>query len=859
MLYMNNIGLIISGNLTGFSRFYATPNISEQYKDVRIDFDYRNFLTFLSDNEKAYVISFTPTVISVSLVTRILDSFRRPGVLVVTLLIPRHMKVEAAINAQHTYALYQLLNQINDKFYEKNFVNGMVNQNAAVLMQDYYTDILQNYILISDPTQRDINRYIDVGVTNKRLGYIRSTENDAPLYLSSICRSNYEGYHHVFITPNAPQNIDEPPIEVIYYNVLIKNNNQRLSHVQLADRIPNVRPEQGEIDIEKGYTYQQVINNEADKVKGNIVGDTIELSYNFLVEERTINFVFVEGNTPVEIREIHPTIVYPTGERYNISESYLFRGKEIYTIITIECGNTQYAVKPECKRIDVSRFRDGATYTVYVEQSINFTLYFQGSYSKPKSIVFERVGAAPIAYKNVTNQIMVSLVGGKHEDWNYTIKSEYYETIRGSLIELLRTKSIILTPKATSPSNAQSSNTQTQQVNVRKRQTDVKTTPSTNNAVQLNSVVHGKNRSSNRNHKKTLLCIAGLLLFVTLIYVVTASIVDLPPFAKDSEVVAGNIKGTDDEETAHIEESFKINILDFTNEPISSRDCFSLFLADIKVKSDIDADAISIKQEENNISYKIICLASDTTKKVKFTLAFSVYKGRNNPTEKEEFEITYANPAEFTVGKLIKNGRIDIKMNINNSDVELYYSIRQNVGKEIQADEYNKINKSIDDKINKAPRDDNYNRSFLYHLRDLFKNNVSKESAEQQSSNGKHQRYTPPMMAETEIDDILGKVEVTESQWKAIEKEYASTLTKKQKDRIAALNEMIANLRKGKRPRETGLSNSQILMLRSIFNPDDNQNKIGRYPSRLNKVNSLKEFDDELKEIGITARKNYTK
>ena len=34
---MNNIGLIISGNLTGFSRFYATPNISEQYKDVRID------------------------------------------------------------------------------------------------------------------------------------------------------------------------------------------------------------------------------------------------------------------------------------------------------------------------------------------------------------------------------------------------------------------------------------------------------------------------------------------------------------------------------------------------------------------------------------------------------------------------------------------------------------------------------------------------------------------------------------------------------------------------------------------------------------------------------------------------------
>lgn len=854
---MNNIGLIISGNLTGFSRFYATPNISEQYKDVRIDFDYRNFLTFLSDNEKAYVISFTPTVISVSLVTRILDSFRRPGVLVVTLLIPRHMKVEAAINAQHTYALYQLLNQINDKFYEKNFVNGMVNQNAAVLMQDYYTDILQNYILVSDPTQRDINRYIDVGVTNKRLGYIRSTENDAPLYLSSICRSNYEGYHHVFISPNAPQNIDEPPIEVIYYNVLIKNNNQRLSHVRLADRIPNVRPEQGEIDIEKGYTYQQVINNEADKVKGNIAGDTIELSYIFLVEERTINFVFVEGNTPVEIREIHPMIVYPTGERYNISESYIFRGKEIYTIITIECGNTQYAVKPECKRIDVSRLRDGATYTVYVEQSINFTLYFQGSYSKPKSIVFERVGSAPIAYENVTDQIMVSLVGGKHEDWNYTIKSEYYETIRGSLIELLRTKSIILTPKATSPSNAPSSNTQTHQVNVRKRQEDVKTTPSTSNAVQLNSAVHGKNRSSNRSHKKILLCIAGLLLFVTLIYVVTASIVDLPPFAKDSKVVAGDIKGAHDEETAHIEKSFKINILDFTNEPISSkRGIFPLFLANIKVKSDIDADAISIKQEENNISYKITCLASDTTKKVKFTLAFSVYKGRNNPTEKEEFEITYANPAEFTVGELIKNGSIDIKMNINNSDVELYYSICQNVDNKIPADEYNKINKSIDDKINKALRDDNYNRSFLYYLRDLFKNNVSKGSAEQQSSNGNHQKYTPPMMTETEIDDILGKVEVTESQWKTIEKEYASTLTSEQMGRIKALDEMIGALRRGDRPGWTNLSEEQGRMIRSIFDFKGNTEKIKRLKDNFKKVKSLKEFDEKAKKLGIIKRKS---
>ena len=36
---MNNLELIISGNLTGFSRFYASPGANNLFKDTKIDLD----------------------------------------------------------------------------------------------------------------------------------------------------------------------------------------------------------------------------------------------------------------------------------------------------------------------------------------------------------------------------------------------------------------------------------------------------------------------------------------------------------------------------------------------------------------------------------------------------------------------------------------------------------------------------------------------------------------------------------------------------------------------------------------------------------------------------------------------------
>lgn len=337
---MNNIGLIISGNLTGFSRFYASPNANDIYNEAKFDFDYRNFLTFLNNDDKAYAISFAPTVISVSLVTRILDSFRRPGVLVVSILLPRNKKVESAMNSQNNKALYQLLNAVHDTFREKNFVNGMVNQNAAVLMQDYYTDILSNFVLVPDGLQRPINSRIDVSSPNKRLGYVKSTEDNVPLYLSSLCRKSYESYHHVFIAENAPQNIDEEPIEVVFYSVKITNNGQRFQNVKLTDKIYNLQPEEGEIDIDKNFTYQQVVNGEAGRnIVASFAGDTIEITYRFGQEKRNIQFSFVDGGVVVPFASISPRVTLSNGEKFNIgSENWTFEGKEIYDRKTIESG-----------------------------------------------------------------------------------------------------------------------------------------------------------------------------------------------------------------------------------------------------------------------------------------------------------------------------------------------------------------------------------------------------------------------------------------------------------------------------------------------------------------------------------------
>ena len=231
---MANIDLIISGNLTGFSRFYTSATANEIYEEAKFDFDYRNYLKFLIAEDKAYAISFSARVISVSLVVRSLDSFRRPGVIVFSVLMHRKQKVISKLVPQSQTSMYDLLNEIYNKFMERNFVNGMLNQNAAVLKQDYYSDILNNYELVSNPTQRNINSTLDFLTPNKLIGYVVPEDGNIASYLETPCRHKYSRYHHVFLSDKAPANIEESAIETVLYNIFVTNNrNERAHHKEV--------------------------------------------------------------------------------------------------------------------------------------------------------------------------------------------------------------------------------------------------------------------------------------------------------------------------------------------------------------------------------------------------------------------------------------------------------------------------------------------------------------------------------------------------------------------------------------------------------------------------------------------------
>ncbi len=428
-----DISIIISGNLTGFSRFYASPNANDIYNEAKFDFDYRNFLTFINAGEKAYAISFSPKVIAVSLITRILDSFRRPGILVVTALIPRYQLVSGTLNAQDKSAIYRLLNEINEKFYEKNFLNGMVNQNPAVLMQDYYSDILRNYALVSDRMQKAINTTIEVNSPNKRIGYISASEKDIPKYLSSLMRKSYNGYHHVFFADKAPMNIDEPADEIVTYRARIENGNRNVpGEVRLTDKIPTVTPEQGERPLSNtNFTYGQVLNGEAGTdIIATIDNDTIVLTFRFPKEEKTVYFKFFEGANELPIPLIRPILVESNETSLNLSsDSFTFYGKEIYGRKTIKSGNPEYTIDPTTSVLDLQRCNNGSTVNVYVRRGWELIFNFRNA-NYPKTIILSnRYTHEQERFDNVRDSIH-QLIPGNKSEWDMEILSDYYETVK---------------------------------------------------------------------------------------------------------------------------------------------------------------------------------------------------------------------------------------------------------------------------------------------------------------------------------------------------------------------------------------------------------------------------------------------
>lgn len=406
---MNKLELIISGNLTGFSRFFVTSGANDLLKDAKIDFDYRNFVSFMEEGDKTYAVSFAPQVIALSLISRTLDSFRRPGILVVSLLLPRNTKIESINSPQNERAVYQLLNAINDKFNEKNLHNGMLNQNPIVLMQDYYTEILQNYGFLQD-YQRGVNLTIDNSTFNKNVGYVNSSEKDIVTYLNTPCRRAYEGYHSIFISPKAPQNIDEPVEELKLYNVYVNNTNQRLSNVTIDSVIQTVFPERGEIDVPdnvKNITYRQALDGQGvPYIKANMNGDTIHLAYRFEKEERQVTFKIMKGSDEVDFSLVTLVIQNDDGTYYTISSNpYIFVGKEIYKARTLKSGDDNYNFS---QPLDLSRIPNGGTIPVKILPAVSHPSNTRAVNSKPTPLV-PPVGGhketlATNAYRNIKNE-----------------------------------------------------------------------------------------------------------------------------------------------------------------------------------------------------------------------------------------------------------------------------------------------------------------------------------------------------------------------------------------------------------------------------------------------------------------------
>lgn len=438
-----NLYLIISGNLTGFSHFYASAGAKDFYEQSKIDFDFRNYLLFLKERQKAYAVSFTDKTIAVSLVTRVLDSFRRPGILNMTLLLPRKYKVSDKGGLQGGAALYQLLNEVNDMFYQRNFLNGMMNQNGAVLMQDYYSPILERYQLVPDPKQRDVNARINVALAKNNVGYIAAAESDIPLYLETLCRESYEGYHHVFLASDAPQNINESPVEEVFYPVRYTSNMEEGAEyslpkrVRMSDKIdllPNLR---GYVAFNQDYTYEQIFQGACKQITAQLRNEVIYLTYQFEEEHRKVTFEFQFGTSKIDMREIFPVKLWiGNQENYLQNNSLVFSGKEIYQPIRLVCENEKYEFVPGTAEFDLSRYPDEKFYVQVQSKTVEKPEQTILRLTLPLDGVFTiRIINKPTGRVESFNQVKGNwqkMVLGDISDWRYEIVSDKYEVLSGN-------------------------------------------------------------------------------------------------------------------------------------------------------------------------------------------------------------------------------------------------------------------------------------------------------------------------------------------------------------------------------------------------------------------------------------------
>lgn len=434
------IGIAIYGNMTGFSRFFANEEAKTALSETRLNFDVHNLVTFLKNSDKLYAIFFSKNMAVACLITNILDSFRRPGNLVVSVIIPRKYRIIRNDSPDNKEALFDLLNEINDKFYQENMEGEMPVQDPLVVRRDLYSDIISNYSLQPDPTQKNVNFNIDAVSATDKSGYIKTKENDVPKYLSSLYRESYEGYRHIFFGADAPQNISEPATESVLYTCRIKNRNQSDRKVRLQDRIPQIFPQKWENKINEDFTIQQILNGESEHISADIDDRGILwLSYDFPVSKKTVEFQFLHGEEKVDIRILQPYLENPKSkERTPIPYNrHTFYGKDIFEEEILRCENPEYSIKVSSQTINPERMRDDEPYPIYVQKVKEWVFEpkvngVKEENFKPVNILLHNKRTLESkSFKDKTHKFS-DLLSGDLKDWEMTVTSKYYDEVTTS-------------------------------------------------------------------------------------------------------------------------------------------------------------------------------------------------------------------------------------------------------------------------------------------------------------------------------------------------------------------------------------------------------------------------------------------
>ena len=439
------ISLLISGNLTGFGRFYTSQAARDLLGNEKVDLDHHNHLTFLGNEEKAYSISFVPRYMIISQYSHILDSFRRPGKLVISLLIPQgFMMVRQYARESSEGVVYELLNKICDTFFQKNFQDGMINQNPAVLAQDYYSSILLDYDLIPSSSLWPKPMMSAAPSAVKKVGYVKTEERDVSLYLDIPYRQSYDGYNIVFFAPNVPErglnNIDESPRYEPLYWVKIRNNGKTLpNRVKLSHPLYQYPPQRGEKAFEIKGTYQQAKDGLVPRVTVTIDSDdSIVVYYDFEKEKRTIRFVCVDisSSSPVSFDAVLPSIMMADSTRLPLREQFTFNGNEIYSCRQLVAEGSDYAIAQGRDRLNETSFsnlRDGDTYKIYVHGVFSIVADFGFPYNESKTITFINQKNGGRRMFEVTDSKRITLEG-KVDDWNFSFESEHYTAPLQSIV-----------------------------------------------------------------------------------------------------------------------------------------------------------------------------------------------------------------------------------------------------------------------------------------------------------------------------------------------------------------------------------------------------------------------------------------